>query len=448
MPVNHYKEQNWTRFEKFFFYFAFFYFIFYAFSFPLDKLIYAFNSLTNWLYKISGWHFFNSVNEGINILLGSWKNLWHWLIPLISKNIFHITIAHFPAGSGDTAYNYIEMVVMTVFSLAGAAVFTAKKERNHHIKHYSFLFTAMRFYLAFSMLHYGFAKVIQTQFPYPSLSMLTQTIGETPPMGLAWNFVGYSYGLNLFVGCCEIAGATLLFFRKTVTAGALLGITICTSVFVINLCYDIPVKLHAAHLLLFSVFIAAGDFKRIKQFFSGNATADYTIPSFFSGSKQLLKKQYIKWGIVLFFIWVYLSDSIFRYQLGMGATKTPLYGIYNLKSKTVNNNIIPVYYGDSTTWKQIIIDRPGYIKAQLANDSSIWYKVFVDTSGNFISIHSETDTGIIYRFHYHLENDFLNMKGRIKNDSTEFIFRRYDENKFILNSRGFHWMNEYPYIKR
>jgi hypothetical protein len=51
----------------------------------------------------------------------------------------------------------------------------------------------------------------------------------------------------------------LLLIRKTSLAGALLTTFVMTNLLLYNLFYDVPVKLFAAHLILFTLFIILTD---------------------------------------------------------------------------------------------------------------------------------------------------------------------------------------------
>ncbi|HVS63755.1 MAG TPA: hypothetical protein VMT85_09690 [Thermoanaerobaculia bacterium] len=88
------------------------------------------------------------------------------------------------------------------------------------------------------------------------LERLSQTIGESSPMGLLWNMMGYSRLYNLFSGGVDVLGGVLLLFRRTATLGALVAIGAMANVVLLNFAYDVPVKLYSMHLLLMGVGVA------------------------------------------------------------------------------------------------------------------------------------------------------------------------------------------------
>jgi hypothetical protein len=59
------------------------------------------------------------------------------------------------------------------------------------------------------------------------------------------------------VGAVELIPGILLFLPRTTLLGALLALTATTGVFVLNMTYDVPVKLLSCHLVLMSLFLLA-----------------------------------------------------------------------------------------------------------------------------------------------------------------------------------------------
>lgn len=440
----------WSPSKKFFFYFVFLYVFLYVFPFPITLLVSIIQRFLSWFNELSGWAFLQTVNDAIDTFFGWWDKLWYWLIPAIAKNILHLKspVTIFPNGSGDTTYNWLATLVSLVLSLAGACIWSfASKRKTNYTRLYQFLLLILRYYLAYMLLLYGFVKVIQNQFPFPGLTRLLQPYGESSPMGLAWTFMGHSQAYNLFTGSCEILGGLLLLFRRTKVFGALFSMTVCFNIFVMNMCFDIPVKLFSFHLLLFSTYIAADSFKRLVAFFFQNqSTIPYEMPYYFAGSKWQKQLTGLKWLIILYLFCTNLADGKKRYyESGIGRPKPPLYGIYNAEYKIVNNDTMALVYRDTTSWKQLTIAQTGTARMKLLNDSARRYFFKVDSVKKTIVFYPQTDTTLKYNFSYSLVKDILTMSGFMKNDSVVMQFRRYDETKFLLNSRGFHWINEEPF---
>ena len=71
------------------------------------------------------------------------------------------------------------------------------------------------------------------------------------------DFHGSISGYNAFAGGSEMLAGLLLFIPMFTTIGALVAIAVMSNVFVLNMCYDVPVKLYSFHLLLMAMVLAA-----------------------------------------------------------------------------------------------------------------------------------------------------------------------------------------------
>jgi hypothetical protein len=444
------EQKPWTGIQKFFLYFICIYFILYSFPFPFDFLASILQQIFTWIYDLTGWHFLKTINGAIDAFFGYWLDFLHWLIPGFAKNILHLKnqITVFSNGSGDTTYDYVVAFFYFILSLIGAGIwyFLAHKKTNH-AKLYSYLLTGLRYSAGIILLNYGFAKIVQTQFPSPYLARYVQPYGESSPMGLAWTFMGQSTAYNFFTGFCEALGGFLLLFRRTQTFGSLFSMTVVTVIFMMNMCFDVPVKLFSLHLLLFTILIALNDRKRLVNFFFlHKPTEKGTTKPFYAGFKKTKMLIVLKWIIIFYSLYYDLETNIDGYKnYGMGKLKPPLYGIYNAEYKIVNNDTIPLLYKDTLNWKHIIVSWDGYARMYLLNDSTRSYNFKVDTMKKTVEFYPTIDTTVKNNFSYTVDGDLLALRGRMKGDSVQMFFSRYDENKFLLKNRGFHWINEYPF---
>jgi uncharacterized membrane protein YphA (DoxX/SURF4 family) len=421
----------------------------YLFPFPLDLLTGIIQRFFNWMGELLGWQFLQSASEAIDRFWNYWRDLWQWMIPWVGKHLLHLKtpITTFSNGSGDTTYDWIMMPVMALLAMLGAGLWMLRRRPVNMAKVQQWCLLIVRYYIAYNMLSYGFAKVIQSQFPYPNLLRLAQPYGESSPMGLAWTFMGYSYGYNLFTGGCEVVAGLLLLFRRTQTFGALFAMTVCTTIFVMNLCYDIPVKLFSFHLLVFSGIVAAADGQRIVTFFfRGKQAQLHQSPWLFANWRWARYLRFFKWFLLVYMVYTNVADTRKGYyEYGMGAPKPPLYGIYNAQLKIVNNDTIALRYNDTLHWKQLIIVYDDFVRVRLLNDSARRYAFKADTVAKQVVYYPVGDTSYKYRMAYQQQQDLLWLRGNVKGDSVQMLFRRYDESKYLLNNRGFNWVNEFPF---
>ncbi len=141
---------------------------------------------------------------------------FHTLMVWIGKDILHLSypITVFTNGSGDTTYDYIVIFFIAVVSLIAAITWSLidKKTKTYN-KLFYWLCVIVRYYVAITMVSYGFVKVFKLQFPFFSPDRLLELYGNSSSMGLAWNFLGFSKGYNYVMGFAELSSGVLLLFR-------------------------------------------------------------------------------------------------------------------------------------------------------------------------------------------------------------------------------------------
>ncbi len=129
--------------------------------------------------------------------------------------------------------------------------------------------TLIRYFLACILLAYGIVKVMATQFPHMMANMDARFI-ELNPMRVAWTFFGYSKGYQMFLGWGEMIPGLLLLFRRTTLLGALIAVIVMLNVFLINVFFDVCLKLNSGLYLALSLYLLLQNFERLWNFFFAN----------------------------------------------------------------------------------------------------------------------------------------------------------------------------------
>jgi hypothetical protein len=377
--------------------------------------------------------------------------LLHVFIPWVGKHILHLSydITVFTNGSGDTTYDYVILFTILCVSVTGTLIWSLlDRNRKNYSTLYYWLTVAVRFYVGLMLFNYGMYKVIKMQFPFPGVGRLLQPYGNSSPMGLAWTFLGFSKGYNMFMGIAEVA-ALLLLFRRTVTAGAILTLMTTANVMAVNYFYDVPVKIVSTALVVMTVFLLVPDIKRLlKFFFMGEAISLPVMQA------PIIRKKWLRiTGYSLKYLVIAFTVGFGTYQIvesskqyGDAAPKTPLYGAYFVKSFVVNNDTVPPLVTDSTYWKHLIIQWGEYAQIRFLNDTTRGYSMTIDTVARTLYLKQRLDTTNKSLLNYQLidEKNML-LKGTIKNDSVAILLNRKTEKDFRLMNRGFRWINEYPF---
>lgn len=379
-----------------------------------------------------------------------YDNLWKAFVPWIGTHILHISnpISTQFTGSGDTTYNYLQVLCYAAIALIVTVIWTVidrKRPSYQSLFHWLKIYT--RFSLAAAMIAYGSYKVIKSQFPDPSLDRLIQPFGDASPMGLLWTFMGASKSYNIFTGGAEMLAGILLVFRRTTVLGALVAIGVMANVFMLNLSYDVPVKLYSLHLLLFAIFLILPDMVRLAKMFILNLPVDAVkLP-------VLFKNRFLNYGcsiagIVLlsFMLITSINDSMEGLKYGELAPKPILYGIWNVESFEQDGVVQPLVINDEKLWRRMIFTNLFSVSVQLMSEKKIYYMQQIDQWKKTLMLKKYDDQNWQTVFTYtQPADDKIVFDGDMDGHHINIKLTRMDSSKFLLKSRGFHWISEYPY---
>ncbi|MGB7135963.1 MAG: hypothetical protein WBD46_11785, partial [Acidobacteriaceae bacterium] len=264
---------------------------------------------------------------------------WREIVTFTASHIFHIRtpLVFTGSGSGDKTVDFILLTCLLVVSIAATALWSLldRRRTSYPTLHRWFLLF-LRFALAGQMLTYGFAKTVPLQMSFPSLFTLVKPYGDFSPMGVLWSSVGASQHYEIAAGCLELIGGLLLFVPRTVTLGALISLADMSYVFLLNMTYDVPVKLLSFHLILIALLLLAPQFRRLVNFFLLNRTASPApqAPLFRSPRANRIASVLL----TLFALWLIAVNAWGTRQewklYGPGKAKPALYGIWNVDQFT------------------------------------------------------------------------------------------------------------------
>jgi uncharacterized membrane protein YphA (DoxX/SURF4 family) len=377
--------------------------------------------------------------------------VWKWPTQWIATNLLHIPgeISTQVTGSGDTTFHWILFGLTIFLSLILAAIWSVvDRRRPHYEQAMAWLRVYTRYYLAYMMLLYGIIKIYHLQMPTPSVYQLSQPYGDFSPMGVLWSFIGVSKAYSAFSGWSEVIGGVLLLFRRTTLLGALVSFGVMLNVFVLNMCYDVPVKLFSFFLLLACAFLAAPDMNRLLKFF---VSQEPTLPrvewTIFNAKKWKISALVFKVLIIGWMLYSNISSCVeSQKQYGDMATPFPLSGLYKVQSFERNHVEVPPLLTDSTIWHRLLVHNfPGGWGRITMNNEKLEYCTFkVDTLSHTVDLHLASDTIPNIFTYVQADSGILSIKGIWQKDSISIRLKKA-ENLYPLLSRGFHWVSEYPF---
>lgn len=386
---------------------------------------------------------------GTDGLVEKYDALWEAVVPWLGSRLMGLTITVFPNGSGDTTFNYVQVLLFAVVAAGVTLVWSiVDRRRATYTALHAGLRVYIRYVLVASMLSYGLSKVFKSQFPFPTLERLTQPVGELSPMGLVWTFMGYSKGYNLFTGGAEVLGAVLLCFRRTTTLGALVVVGVMSNVAALNYFYDVPVKLYSTHLLLMAAFLLAPDLRRLADFLVLNrATAPVMLRAPFSAPWKEWGSRAVKVLFVGGAVFSGTQSSLeARDKYGDTAPRPPLYGIYAVQYFTWDGQELPPLTTDLVRWRRIIFGPYGIAQLRMMDDSKQHYRVTFRPEEQSLTLAplgvAEPPKVLAYA---QPEAGALVLQGSAGEHTLRAVLKRVEESEYLLVSRGFHWINEYPF---
>lgn len=399
-----------------------------------------------------GTQIINSVLQIPKVDVPDWTTLWpiRVIVFWVGAHVFGLKtqLVYSGSGSGDKQFDWVLLFCMLVSSVAATVVWSAMDRRRAN---YEMLDKWFRLFLVFclagQMFVYGMIKAVPLQMPYPFLSRLIEPFGQFSPMGVLWSSIGAAPGYETVVGCAELVGGVLLIFGRTRTLGALICLVDMLQVFLLNMTYDVPVKLLSFHLILISLLLLAPNAKRLINFFFLNRTAQPAprVP-LFAGRRA----ERIATGVVAF-LWIWIlgcnAYGIWNqyHKYGPVRQKSALYGIWNIQDYGLDGKQQPLAVTDAQAWRSMIFDFQDFAQVQLMEGSHP-YQAAIDQKAGTLTLSDYRDKTWHAEFKYARPSfDHLTLEGTVAGKKALLHLQRVDEKKLPLESRGFHWVQDYPF---
>lgn len=424
------KAPRWRLGTRIAFRFAFVYFLLYTLDIPF--------------------HFFPFPPS--SQIASAYDSLFAKMVPWVSKSLLHLQhdfsldYLNTGAGSKDTTYAYVQALCYFVIAILATVVWSLldRKRANYEWLHNWFR-VYLRLVIATTMLVYGAVKIFPWQFPPLSLSKLVETYGDSSPMGLLWTFMGASRTYSLFAGSTELLGGLLLVIPRLATLGVLVCIGALTNVFMLNVGYDVPVKLNLINLLLMLLFLVLPELQRLVDFFVLNRRVEAPV------GRPLFRRKWLNWtAIALQVAFGVVVMSYNLYQAHHKAThliesslNTPLYGIWLVDEFTFNGQVLPPLLTDTVRWQRVIIENSTAVVLLMTNQPAYYNLQFNPQKSRMrlIKFHEWGSKGELS--YQSSPSGRLTLTGELEGHPVNITLHRLDEFQFLLNKRGFQWVEDF-----
>lgn len=232
----------------------------------------------------------------------------------------------------------------------------------------------------------------------------------------------------------EMLSGLLLTTRRTTTLGALLCIAVMSNVAMLNFTYDVPVKLLSLHMLAMAVFLLLPDLRRLANVLVLNRPADAV------ELRPQMSGRWRRWApaaraafVLLLLVPALMQARTYRQTL---AKRSPFYGIWNVEE----------FAGDAAGWRRVVFDYPSSFVVQLMTDSRQRFALKLDESKRTMSLSHRNDPRKASVLAYSVPAaGVMTLEGQLDGKPLRARLRRAQTPSFLLTSRGFHWINEYPF---
>ena len=357
---------------------------------------------------------------------------------LINKLFLHKAFPGF-VWTADSYWAYVASLTFFSFAILGSVVWFTFLKQKRALLFFDFVFVIARYFVAFELLFYGIEKLDGVQFHVQANRLIT-AIGSSDPFNLFWISTGSSKSYSLFGGLLETMSAFLLFFRRTTTLGCLIAIPVLLNVLLINIGFDVPIKLKSFHLLIFCLYLLTPDIKNLFNFFVLRQSASLSPPSPLTwrrGKTAYWIRHAFKFLVIGFILFRIVKGEVNYSNNFRHSPYQQLFGIFNVKDFQLVRE--PNVTGDTLAkWKKLAISPGNGLQVQLSNDSIADFDYKADMKHKIIELTSWVDNQHTATLHFtESESNQWLFEGTYNTDSIRFSSTKVDLDSLpLLKGRG------------
>ncbi|REG96306.1 hypothetical protein [Flavobacterium aquicola] len=163
---------------------------------------------------------------------------------------------------------------LVALTLLGAVVFPLiwhyleKREKINSEKVYGFLYSGIRYVIAFNIASFGWKKFYGLQFVVPA-EIARLPMNQQSGEWLTWFYFGHSHTFGIIIAVIQIAGGYLLLFRRTLLIGSIILFALLSNLTLINIFYQMNAGalMQSVVLTIGVLFLILLDYKKLIVFF-------------------------------------------------------------------------------------------------------------------------------------------------------------------------------------
>lgn len=342
----------------------------------------------------------------------------------------------------DSTGLYLHLLLLLFISITLVFIWTMLEKKGSCYKSLRYWFrSGLSYFFAMHLLGYGFNKIFKVQFFLPEPNTLYTPVGQLSHDILFWSSMGSSYTYTVFSGVLELIPALLLLFRRTRLLGAIIGFGVMLNVLMLNVGFDISVKVFSGFLLFCAWLIISPDVRRLYYFFILQKALPSTLwqPMFVDSPKKqvyFISKTLLIGLLILNSILPYLQTGVYNDDL---APRPYLHGAYIVENFVFNGDTLTPLTSDKVRWNRIFVHRRGYFIVQNMQDQFKDFELLINKSKKILLLTDYDSIQYPFQFDYAEADSLLQLRGTWKNNRIELYAKRLDMRKLPLLNPSFHW---------
>ena len=384
----------------------------------------------------------------------SWQ--YHAVGPIVdwvAANLVHAPAPLLePVQSGDQAFFWVLTLTWSLVALLITLVWSVlDRHRPGYPTAFGWWRVVVRMCLAAQLFSFGFAKVFPLQMSLP-LTRLVEPFGDFSPMNVLWSQVGSSPLYEVLLGCAEVTAGLLLVIPRTALLGALLAAVELTQVLVLNIAYEVPLKIFTLHLLGLALLLVAPDAVRLARvLFSDRGVGPVTRPAAWltaRGAHVALVAQLLV-GLWLAGSQVHREWTLWN-AIGVPGPKPPLYGIWDVTEFSMDGQVRPPLTTDTQRWRRLIVDTThSYqlqpVSSQRMDGSIVDHDAVFDPPNRTLTLADATDPAWSAQLVFDQTTpDALKLDGTLDGHTVQITLTKVDVGAFAVTGGGVRWVQDAP----
>jgi hypothetical protein len=232
---------------------------------------------------------------------------------------------------------------------------------------FQLLRTLCKYYIAYYMFSYAFAKILKTQFGFGPVYSADYNVSDYNGFMLTWYYFGYSRTYGLIIAACQILAGVLIIFRKTERIGIVLLLSFMVNIVLINIFYQIgPGAMQMSiTLTVLGVFLLVSDWKGFQNyFFKALKENTPTVSKPIEISKKYFWLPLLIIPVLLYIRYDYINGYAEKYD-----KNNEFVGVWKVTQNSPSQNLFKLYFDNRNSIKIKDFDRKIYFGRYKLNDS-------------------------------------------------------------------------------